>query len=177
MGNQTGAKARDHDHDPAGRLFLGVPLGQRSQFSRRDAGCRGAFWPRDGYALYVLSDHCPCRGSIDLDVQSRAMAGIRPVVWEWRAASDQEIVSAFRIAGRHSGAGVLLVSPWLLQIWTHGRIEFVPRLMLWMLAYAAISGIWHVPRVLLMSTNQHVGLAGWSLAAGGLAVLLAWLFG
>ena len=72
---------------------------------------------------------------------------------------------------------LLLVSPWLLQIWTHGRIEFVPRLMLWMLAYAAISGIWHVPRVLLMSTNQHVGLAGWSLAAGGLAVLLAWLFG
>jgi hypothetical protein len=72
---------------------------------------------------------------------------------------------------------LLLISPWLLQIWTHGRIEFVPRLMLWMLAYAAISGIWHVPRVLLMSTNQHVGLAGWSLAAGGLAVLLAWLFG
>jgi|SRR5664279_426301 len=72
---------------------------------------------------------------------------------------------------------LLLISPWLLQIWTHGRIEFVPRLMLWMLAYAAISGIWYVPRVLLMSTNQHVGLAGWSLAAGGLAVLLAWLFG
>lgn len=59
------------------------------------------------------------------------------------------------------------VSPYLLRVWTHGRIEFVPSLMVWMLACAAISGIWHVPRVLLLSTNQHVGLAGWSLAAGG----------
>jgi hypothetical protein len=49
--------------------------------------------------------------------------------------------------------------------------------MAWMLAYAAISGIWHVPRVLLLSTNQHIGLAGWSLAAGGLSVTLAWIFG
>jgi O-antigen/teichoic acid export membrane protein len=69
------------------------------------------------------------------------------------------------------------ISPWLLRIWTHGRIEFVPSLMAWLLAYAAVSGVWHVPRVLLMSTNQHIGLAGWSLAAGVLGVLLAWLFG
>lgn len=69
------------------------------------------------------------------------------------------------------------VSPWLLQIWTHGRIEFVPSLMALLLAYAAVSGIWHVPAVLLLATNQHVGLAGWSLASGGLSVTLAWLFG
>ena len=69
------------------------------------------------------------------------------------------------------------VSPWLLQVWTHGRIEFVPSLMIWMLAYAAISGLWHVPRTLLLSTNQHIGLAGWSLAAGGLSVALAFVFG
>jgi O-antigen/teichoic acid export membrane protein len=69
------------------------------------------------------------------------------------------------------------VSPWLLRVWTHGHIEFVPSVMAWMLAYAAISGIWHVPRVLLLSTNQHIGLAGWSLAAGGLSVTLAWIFG
>lgn len=69
------------------------------------------------------------------------------------------------------------VSPALLQVWTHGRIEFVPSLMQWMLAYAAIGGIWHVPRTLLLSTNQHIGLAGWSLAAGGLSVSLAWAFG
>ncbi len=69
------------------------------------------------------------------------------------------------------------LSPWLLRIWTHGRIEFVPSLMAWLLAYAAVSGVWHVPRVLLMATNQHIGLAGWTLAAGVLAVALAWLLG
>jgi O-antigen/teichoic acid export membrane protein len=82
-------------------------------------------------------------------------------------------------AAQSAGLSLLLyfVSPWLLQVWTHGRIAFVPSLMVWMLAYAAISGIWHVPRILLMATNQHIGLAVWSLAAGGLSVTLAWVFG
>lgn len=77
------------------------------------------------------------------------------------------------------GLSVVLyfVSPWLLHLWTHGRIEFVPNLMIWMLTYAAISGLWHVPRTVLLSTNQHIGLAGWSLAAGGLSVALAFVFG
>lgn len=68
------------------------------------------------------------------------------------------------------------ISPWLLKVWTHGQIEFFPVLMMWMLAYATIGGIWHVPRVLLLSTNQHVDLAGWSIAAGVLGVVLTWIF-
>lgn len=69
------------------------------------------------------------------------------------------------------------VSPWLLQVWTHGQIAFVPGLMAWMLAYAAVSGFSHIPRVLLLSTNQHVGLAGWSLVGGAFSLILAWAFG
>jgi O-antigen/teichoic acid export membrane protein len=69
------------------------------------------------------------------------------------------------------------VSPWLLQIWTHGQIEFSRSLMIWMLAYAAVGGVWHVPRILLLSTNQHVGLAGWSIIVGGLSIAFAWAFG
>jgi O-antigen/teichoic acid export membrane protein len=72
---------------------------------------------------------------------------------------------------------IYFMSPLLLRIWTHGAIEFVPSLMLLMLLYAAAGGIWHIPRVLLMATNQHVGLAYWSLAAGALTVGLAWLMG
>ena len=77
------------------------------------------------------------------------------------------------------GLSLLLyfVSPWLLHVWTHGLIEFDRSLMVLLLAYAAICGSWHIPCILLLATNQHVGLAGWSLAASGLAVLLAWLFG
>ena len=66
-------------------------------------------------------------------------------------------------------------SPWMLRVWTHGAINFDSSLMLLMLLYAAIGGVWHVPRVLLMATNQHVGLAYWTLAAGGLSILLAWV--
>jgi 4-hydroxybenzoate polyprenyltransferase len=44
-----------------------------------------------------------------------------------------------------------------------------------MLLYAAVGGIWHIPRVLLMAINQHVGLAYWTLAAGALSILLAWM--
>jgi len=72
---------------------------------------------------------------------------------------------------------IYFLSPWLLHIWTRGAIEFVPSLMLLMLLYAAVGGVWHIPRVLLMATNQHVGLAYWTLAAGVLCVGLAWLMG
>lgn len=69
------------------------------------------------------------------------------------------------------------VSPWLLEIWTHGAIQFIPSLMSLMLLYAVVSGIWHIPRVLLMATNQHSILAYWSLVSGALSVGLAWLLG
>lgn len=69
------------------------------------------------------------------------------------------------------------VSPFLLKIWTHGAISFLPKLMVLMLIYAAIGGIWHIPRVFLMATNQHTDLAYWSLIAGILSVGLAWLIG
>jgi O-antigen/teichoic acid export membrane protein len=70
-----------------------------------------------------------------------------------------------------------VAAPFLLRIWTNNSIEFVPSLMLLMLLYAAVAGVWHIPRVLLMATNQHVGLAYWALAAAVLSVGLAWLFG
>jgi O-antigen/teichoic acid export membrane protein len=69
------------------------------------------------------------------------------------------------------------LSPWMLQTWTHGAIEFVPTFMSLMLLYAAFGGIWHVPRILLIATNQHTGLAFWSILAGVLSVGLAWLMG
>ncbi len=72
---------------------------------------------------------------------------------------------------------LFVVSPWLLAIWTHGRIPFEPTLMALLLAYAAVGGFWHVPRVLLMATNKHIGLSGWSLAAGVLSIALAWALG
>jgi O-antigen/teichoic acid export membrane protein len=94
------------------------------------------------------------------------------------------VYSLFRRSALLSGAQSILlslvlyiISPWLLQIWTHGRIEYRPSIMAWLLAYAAVCGVWQVPRVLLMATNQHISLAGWSLAAAVLSIALGWIFG
>ncbi len=65
-------------------------------------------------------------------------------------------------------------SPLLLKIWTHDAIHFESSLMLFMLVYAAISGTWHIPRVMLMSINQHVNLSIWALFSGFLSVVLSW---
>lgn len=69
------------------------------------------------------------------------------------------------------------LSPWMLRLWTHGAIAFLPIPMVLMLMYAAVGGSWHVPRVLLMATNQHAPLASWSIAAGVLTVALVWSLG
>lgn len=74
-------------------------------------------------------------------------------------------------------AVLYLLAPWLLQIWTHGAIAFVPDLMLLMLLYAAVCGSWHVPRVVLMATNQHAMLAGAQVVCSALALALAWWLG
>ena len=56
-------------------------------------------------------------------------------------------------------AVLYLVAPWLIGVWTHGRIQIQPALLGCLLVYATVAGIWNVPRVLLMACNQHMGLA------------------
>jgi len=66
-------------------------------------------------------------------------------------------------------------APLLLDVWSHGQIPFQAWPMLILLGYAAIAGTWHVPRVLLLSTNQHIGLAQWSLVGAVVAMGAAYL--
>jgi O-antigen/teichoic acid export membrane protein len=72
-----------------------------------------------------------------------------------------------------ASVALLFASPHLLRIWTHGVIEMRWEFMALMLAYAAGAGLWNLPRVLLMSTNQHVGLAGWAVGMACFALVLA----
>lgn len=69
------------------------------------------------------------------------------------------------------------LSPFLLQIWTHGKIEFIPYVMALLLLYAAVGGSWHIPRVLLMSTNSHSRLGFFYLLISAFSLCLAWVFG
>ena len=77
-----------------------------------------------------------------------------------------------------AAAGALLVyfvSPYLLEVWTHGQIPFTATSMALFLLYAAVCSATQVPRVVLMSINRHGGLAGQSLLAAALSLGLAWL--
>lgn len=58
-----------------------------------------------------------------------------------------------------AGIGVFAVSPLVLLHWSHGRIAFDPVLMALAMSCAAAAGFWHVPRVLLLSTNRHRAIA------------------
>jgi O-antigen/teichoic acid export membrane protein len=69
------------------------------------------------------------------------------------------------------------ISPCLLKIWTHDAIHFESSLMQLMLVYAAISGVWHIPRALLMATNEHVKLSLWVLFVACLRILFSWGLG
>lgn len=74
-------------------------------------------------------------------------------------------------------AALYAVGPWLLRIWTHGRIQIDPTLSAALLVYAAISGAWNIPRVLLMASNQHTNLAKSFLAVSAGMLLLANVLG
>lgn len=69
-----------------------------------------------------------------------------------------------------------VLGPWLLKVWTHGLIVYDSELMAVLLIYAAVGGAWHVSRVLLMSTNQHIGIAQWSFVAAVLCLAMCIVF-
>jgi O-antigen/teichoic acid export membrane protein len=70
---------------------------------------------------------------------------------------------------------VYLVSPYLLQVWTHGKIPFTATSMALFLLYAAVCSATQIPRVALMSINCHAALAWQSLLAAAVSLVVAWL--
>ena len=70
---------------------------------------------------------------------------------------------------------VYLAAPAVLSVWAKGQIAFSAPLMLMAMAYAATAGGWHVARVLLLSTNEHSGLAWPFLVASAVCVPVAWV--
>lgn len=65
---------------------------------------------------------------------------------------------------------LFVLAPWVLRWWTHGQIGFDPLVFGLLMVYAAVGGLWHVPRVLLMATNRHGPLAVWSICTGLLCI-------
>lgn len=76
-----------------------------------------------------------------------------------------------------AGVAVYLAAPMVLKVWSKNQIAFSPSLMIAAMVYAAAAGAWHISRVLLLSTNEHGGLAWPFLLASVVCVPLAWLLG
>ena len=73
-------------------------------------------------------------------------------------------------------AVVYVLAPTVLDLWSKGRMPFDARLMAVAMVYAALSGAWHVPRILLLATNEHARLALQFLVVSALSVPVAlWL--
>ena len=72
---------------------------------------------------------------------------------------------------------IALVGPTLLAVWTRGRIPYHASLLWVMLLYAAVSSLWHVPRVLLLSINRHSRMAVYSLLAATSSLIVAFIVG
>lgn len=70
---------------------------------------------------------------------------------------------------------LLLTSGIIFEIWTHGRVQVDLGLMSVFLVYSVVASALHIPRVLMVATNQHALLGVHFLAFAALALLLAWL--
>lgn len=75
------------------------------------------------------------------------------------------------------GAGLFIFSPTILELWTHNRVPLQWDLLALLIIYAVIGGAWHVPRVLLTSTNHHIELSKWVALTAALSFVLAYIFG
>jgi O-antigen/teichoic acid export membrane protein len=138
-----------------------------------------------GPALVAIFNTYRTIARISVQITAIFSAAVRPefsrLFGYGGAVAVEAIFRRSTIIGIFQATGMSLIlyfiSPYLLDLWTHGRIRFVPDLMLLMLIYAAIGGVWHVPRSLLMAINQPVKIAQWSLIIGVFVIILAWWFG
>ncbi|MCW1887312.1 lipopolysaccharide biosynthesis protein [Luteolibacter flavescens] len=71
------------------------------------------------------------------------------------------------------GCGYLLLSPALIDLWTHGKITTSPQMLASVLIYAAMGSVLNVFRFALTGINRHKVAALSDLACGLLAIVLA----
>lgn len=82
--------------------------------------------------------------------------------------------SAWGLAIAGFGAfAVFLVSPLTLEMWSKGKIAFDSLLMGLFMFYAAMAAAWQIPRVALLSTDRHSGLAWKGLLISAVALAAA----
>jgi O-antigen/teichoic acid export membrane protein len=72
-----------------------------------------------------------------------------------------------------SVSGLALSGPWIIDIWTHGRVSFDAKLFHIMLAIIVVNSLWSTSQAVLMAVNQHQQIALRYVIGSGVAILLA----
>jgi O-antigen/teichoic acid export membrane protein len=74
------------------------------------------------------------------------------------------------------GMAVILYcsSDFILEIWTHGKVEMDYRLLGWLMAGAVISTFWRISLIVLKAANLHLRASIFFATASALSVLVAY---
>lgn len=73
-----------------------------------------------------------------------------------------------------SGVAMLLLTPFVLKVWTHGKVQFDFMTTALFVLATVLGGLWHVPRTLLLSTNSHISISIHYLCASVALLSLGW---
>jgi O-antigen/teichoic acid export membrane protein len=78
-----------------------------------------------------------------------------------------------------SAAGLALLGPWILRIWTHGKVPMNSALFGWLLLIAVTSVFWFTALTMLKAANRHIRatllyclVSGLAVAAGAVAIAM-----
>jgi O-antigen/teichoic acid export membrane protein len=70
-------------------------------------------------------------------------------------------------------SGLALSGPWIIDVWTHGRVSFDAKLFHIMLAVIVVNSFWSTSQAVLMAVNQHQQVALRYIIGSVIAILLA----
>lgn len=92
-----------------------------------------------------------------------------------------QVLKKSSLIGAATAIGLSLLTffaaPWIINFWTNGKIPTQTTPIAALLAYAAIAGSSHVPRIALMATNLHARFAIANLVASAIGIVIAWWMG
>lgn len=97
------------------------------------------------------------------------IAGLREAFRRGSMASAALAISA--------GTTMYFLTPYVLSVWTHGKIAYVST---WGVAFAIatiLGGLWHVPRIFLLAINKHISISVHYVCASVMMLVFSWGLG
>lgn len=71
---------------------------------------------------------------------------------------------------------LLICGPWIYEVWTHGKMEFSYTLMVSFFVAMIFNSIWEACGIVLMSTNNHIGMGVVYIFSTLLSLIIGYIF-